>query len=264
MRVGDHQRRRREIVGAHVGVDAAFEVAIAREHRGGDQIAVVDRLGILRRQRTGIADAGGAAEADQIEAELVEILLQAGLLEIFADHLRAGRQRGLHPRLGGQALGRGLARQQAGADHHARIGRVGAGGDRRDHHVAVADVVVLALDRHALLDLGTLVEFLVHRIGKAGFHFLQRDAILRTLRTGQRRLDRAEIELEDVGEHRIGRGLDAEHALRLGIGRHQRDHVRPDGRCPSGNGWCRRRSARSRRSRRIPATCCRAWRGRRS
>ena len=82
-RIGDHQRRRSEIVGAHVGVDAAFEIAIAREHRGGDEIVVVDRLGILRRQRAGIADAGGAAEADEIEAELVEILLQAGLLEIF-------------------------------------------------------------------------------------------------------------------------------------------------------------------------------------
>ena len=98
-RVGDDQRRRGEIVGAHVGVDAAFEVAVAGQHRGGDQIVLVDRFGNLRRQRAGIADAGGAAEADEVEAELVEILLQAGLLEIFGDDLRAGRERGLHPRL---------------------------------------------------------------------------------------------------------------------------------------------------------------------
>ena len=83
-RIGDHERRRSEIIGAHVGVDAAFEIAIARQHRRGDQIIVVDRLGILRRQRTGIADAGRAAEADEIEAELVEIFLQSGLVEIFA------------------------------------------------------------------------------------------------------------------------------------------------------------------------------------
>ena len=43
-RVGDDQRRRGEIVGAHVGVDAALEIAIAREHRRGDEILVVDRF----------------------------------------------------------------------------------------------------------------------------------------------------------------------------------------------------------------------------
>ena len=205
--VGDDERRRGEIVGAHVGVDAAFEVAIARQHRGGDQIVVVDRLGILRRQRTGIADAGGAAEADEIEAELVEILLQAGLVEIFADHLRAGRQRRLHPRLDGEALGRGLAGEQAGADHHARIGGVGAGGDRGDHHVAVAEIVVLACrparasSSSAPLPNSLSIDAARSRL----FTSFSGDAVLRTLRAGERRLDRDEIELEDVGEHRIGR-----------------------------------------------------------
>ena len=140
-RVGDHQRRRGEIVGAHVGVDAAFEVAVAREHRRRHQIVLVDRLGDFLRQRTGIADAGGAAEADQVEAERVEILLQAGFLVVVGDHLRARRERGLDPRLDLEALGDGLAGQQAGRDHHARIGGVGAGGDRGDHHVAVAEIV---------------------------------------------------------------------------------------------------------------------------
>jgi hypothetical protein len=43
-RVGDDQRRRGEEVRAHVGRDAAFEVAVAREHRGGDEAVFVDRL----------------------------------------------------------------------------------------------------------------------------------------------------------------------------------------------------------------------------
>ena len=145
-RIGDHQRRRGEIVRAHVGVDAALEIAVAGEHRGGHQILIVDGLGDFRRERSGIADAGGAAEADEIVAELVEILLQAGLVEILGDHLRAGRERGLDPRLDGQALRHRLARQQAGAHHHARIRRVGARRDRRDHHVAVAEIVVAAFD----------------------------------------------------------------------------------------------------------------------
>ncbi len=142
-RVGDDQRRRGEIVRAHVGVDAAFEVAVAGQHRGGDQIVLVDRFGDFLRQRPGVADAGGAAEADQVEAERVEILLQARLLVIVGDHLRARRQRGLHPRLHLEALGDRLAGEQAGRDHHARVRGVGAGGDRGDHHVAVAEIVAL-------------------------------------------------------------------------------------------------------------------------
>ncbi len=38
-RVGDDERRRREVVRADFGVDAAFEVAVAGEHRGDDEIA---------------------------------------------------------------------------------------------------------------------------------------------------------------------------------------------------------------------------------
>ncbi len=47
-RVGDDQRRRHEVVGAHVGVDAAFEVAIAAEHGDGDQAVLFD--GLARRR----------------------------------------------------------------------------------------------------------------------------------------------------------------------------------------------------------------------
>ena len=150
-RIGDDQRRRGEIVGAHVGVDAALEIAVAREHRGGDEIVLVDRLGDLRRQRSGIADAGGAAEADQVEAELVEILLQAGLLEIFARRPASPAPARSSPTaLTFRPLRRRFAGEQAGGDHHVRIRGVGARGDRRDHHVAVAEIVLAALDRHAL------------------------------------------------------------------------------------------------------------------
>ena len=103
-RISDDQRRRGEIIRAHVRIDAAFEIAVAGENGGGDEIVLADGFGDFLRQRTGIADAGGAAEADEVEPDRVEILLQAGLGEIFADHLRAGRERGLHPRFRGQAF----------------------------------------------------------------------------------------------------------------------------------------------------------------
>ena len=41
--VGDHERRAREVVHLHVGVDAALEVAVAREHRGHGEVVLVDR-----------------------------------------------------------------------------------------------------------------------------------------------------------------------------------------------------------------------------
>ena len=149
-RIGDDQRRRGEIVGPHVRIDAALEIAVAGEHRGGDQIVLAMRRRDLRRERAGIADAGGAAVADEVEAELVERLLQAGLLRDSRDHLAARRERGLDPGLDLQALGDRLLGEQAGGDHHARVRGVGAGGDRGDHHVAVAEIVIRALDLVAL------------------------------------------------------------------------------------------------------------------
>jgi hypothetical protein len=50
-RVGHHQRRRHQVVGAHVGVDAPLEVAVARQHRADHQVALLDGLGDGRRQR---------------------------------------------------------------------------------------------------------------------------------------------------------------------------------------------------------------------
>ena len=46
---------------------------------------------------------------------------------------------------------------------------------------------------------------------------LERNAILRTLRSRETRLDRAEVELERVGEDRVGRIVRAEEALLLRV-----------------------------------------------
>ena len=167
-RIGNDQRRRGEVVRLHVRRDAAFEVAVTRQHGGADDAVVVDRFRNLFRQRAGIADAGGAAEADQVEADLVEIELQAGVGKIFRDHLAARRQRGLDPGLGLQALGGGVAGEQACADQHARVRGVGAGGDRRDHDVAMAEIEIAVLDGVAMRGIRRLLVFAAHRRGEAG------------------------------------------------------------------------------------------------
>jgi hypothetical protein len=153
-RIGDDERRRGEIVRAHVRVHPALEVAVAREHRGRDEIGLLHRLRDVLGQRPGIADAGGAAVADEVEAERVEILGEPRGVEIFRHDLAARGERGLDPGLAGQAERARLAGDEARADHHVGVRGVGAGGDRRDHHAAVVDAIGLALDRLGLVMAG--------------------------------------------------------------------------------------------------------------
>jgi hypothetical protein len=58
-------------------VDAAFEVAVAGEDGDGDELVVLDGVDDRIRQRAGIADAGGAAVADGVEADGVQIRSKA-------------------------------------------------------------------------------------------------------------------------------------------------------------------------------------------
>ena len=146
-RVGHNKRRRSQPIGAHLLVHAPFKVAVAGEHRGNHEIAFSNRARNMLGQRSGIADAGGAAVADKVKAERVEIGLQPGFFQVFGNHFRARRKRSLDPGLHHQATLGGLSRDQARAKHHCRIGGVGARGDRRDHHIAMPKIIVRPLDR---------------------------------------------------------------------------------------------------------------------
>ena len=142
-RIGHHERRRGQVVGAHRRVDASLEVAIAREHGGHLEVVALDRAGDLVGQRPGVADARGAAEADQVEADLVERRHQPGPLEVADHDPRARCQAGLDPRLRPQPELERLPGDQAGRDHQRRVGGVGARRDRRDHDRAVAEAAAV-------------------------------------------------------------------------------------------------------------------------
>src|SRR5207302_6693280 len=86
-RVRHDERRRREIVGTHILLDAPLEVAVAAQYGADDKTLLADHRRDFVRQRSAVADAGRAAVADQIEAELIEILRQAGRLQVFGDYL---------------------------------------------------------------------------------------------------------------------------------------------------------------------------------
>ncbi len=138
-RVRHDERRRRQVVGAHLRLDASLEIPVAAQHRGDDEVPVLDDARHRFRQRAAVADARGAAVADDVEAELGEILEQPGRLVILGDDQRAGREARLHPGLHLQPALDGVAREQAGADHHARVRRVRAARDRGDDDRAVIE-----------------------------------------------------------------------------------------------------------------------------
>jgi hypothetical protein len=90
-------------------VDAAFEVAVARQHARADDVAARDGLRDLGLQRPGVADAGRAAVADGVEADRLKVVDELSLLEVIRNDARARCETGLDPGLGLQALRRGIA-----------------------------------------------------------------------------------------------------------------------------------------------------------
>ena len=136
-RIGNDERRRGEEVHLHFRMHAAFEVAIAGQHRARDHIACLHGIGDLRLQRTGVADAGRAAVADRIEADRFEISGEAGLRQVVGHDARARREAGLHPRLRRQAALARVACEQACGDQHGGIRCIRAARDRGDQHRAV-------------------------------------------------------------------------------------------------------------------------------
>ena len=125
---------------------AAFEVSIAGKHGRHDQIAVANRVRHLCWQRSGIADAGRATVAHQVESDHVEVLGQTRLLQILGDDLGARREARLDPRFDLQAAFNGLFRDEPSSDHHGRVRRVRATGDGGNHDGTVAKFVFRALD----------------------------------------------------------------------------------------------------------------------
>ena len=228
-RVGDDERGRHEEVGADVLVNAGLEVAVAREDGGGDEVVLHDRGFDLGSERAGVADAGRAAVADDLEAELVEVRLEAGGLKVVLHNAGAGSEGGLDGGIDAEAAAGGFFREEAGADHHARVASVCAACDGGNQNRAVAEVEVTlgvgggdGIRRWAVIDhfslvgglrdvafdcsrLGEVVRRLAvsafghglrEQAGEGVFEIRDIDAVLRALGTCHAGLDGREVEVD--------------------------------------------------------------------
>ena len=229
--IGHDQRRRCQVIGFDQGMNAPLEVAVARNDRRGDEVPAADGFRHLARQRAAVADAGGAAVADHVEAQFGERFEQVRLLEIFRDHARAGRQAGLDVWLDRQPFFDGLPGDQSRGDHHGWVAGIGAGGDGSDDYHAVADLVGAAVRADSSLFCHILgLEFVAAFLDRRGqrllenlLHLGQGNAILRTLGAGQGGQNRPQVQFERVAKFRGGGARLAEQALGAAIGLDQFD-----------------------------------------
>ena len=130
--VGDHQGRRGQEGLLRIGVDAAIEVAVAREYGGSVKVPVDDLLLDHRIQGAGHAIAGGAGKGHHAEAQLLKLRQQGRLREIGFYRLRPRRQGGLYPGFAGEAGAIGVPGQKPRGDHVAGVRGVRAARDGGD------------------------------------------------------------------------------------------------------------------------------------
>ncbi|MDT4834955.1 hypothetical protein FQZ97_686080 [compost metagenome] len=128
----DDQRRRHQEAQVEVRMDAAREIAVAGQHRDGVHRAGRHGCAHGSGQGAGVADAGGAAVAHDVEAHGGQVAQQPGAGQVVRGGGRTRPQGCLHPGRHAQAGLAGLARQQARRRQQPRVGGVGTAGDGRD------------------------------------------------------------------------------------------------------------------------------------
>ena len=198
-------------------MDPAFEVAVAGKHRGCHQVALADAPADVLRQGAGVADTGGAAVADDIEAQLVQVGAESRPVQVVPHHEGARRQAGLYPGFHGQSSLSRFSGHQSGADHHRRVGSVGAGGNGCDDHRPVLQLVVGNRRLRNFVAPGHVRQV----AAEAAPDFGQGDAVLGPFRSGEAGRYPAHVQFQGGGIVRLGTACCAPHALCLRVSFHQ-------------------------------------------
>ena len=118
---GHDQGRAHEKIGLDVLMHPRLEVPVAAQHAGGDQVMAGHRRLNVGVERARVADAGGAAVADQVKAELIQIGLEPGLVQILGHDPRPRTQRRFDRGANRQTLFNRFLGDQAGRQHDARV-----------------------------------------------------------------------------------------------------------------------------------------------
>ncbi len=228
-------------------MDARLEIPVPGQHRRTDNPLPRERLLQARLQRAGIADAGRAAIANDPETQLLQIGQQARPGQVIGDDPRTGGQGGLDVRPDRESPFHGLFGQQAGGEHHARVGGVGAGREGGDQHVAVpqghgavqgriggGELQQGMAPREAFLR--DAIPAFRNRFDQQGrepaLEVRQVDAVLRTLGAGHGRGDAAEVDLDHPAVVEVAGPGHAEEPLGPVIGLADRHVSRAAARCP--------------------------------
>ncbi|KAG0732710.1 hypothetical protein G6F23_014051 [Rhizopus arrhizus] len=104
-------------------MDASSEITVARQH--GHRVDGASRHGVLDRggQGAGVADAGGATVAHDVQTDRGQIVQQSGAGQVIGRGGRAGAERRLDPGRHAQARLARLAGQEPGRHQQAGIRR---------------------------------------------------------------------------------------------------------------------------------------------
>ena len=152
-----------------------------------------------------------------------------GAVEVVGHHFGSRRQRGFYQGLLRSPFD-GIFRQQAGRHHHARVGGVGAGGDRRDHHRAVAQFVLLPVQRKGFAVGIGLVPPISSSVAALNACGTFGSATRSCGRFGPARLA-STVDMSSASELvKTGSSPGLRHALRFGVGFHPVRFVRRCGR----------------------------------
>ena len=226
-RVGDHEGRAAEVVGLREGMHSPFEVAVATQNRPGNEVVLFDGGGDIGGQRSAVPDTGGAAIADDLEAQGVEACLQVGLLEEFPGDTGAGGETGLDEAGHRQPAGDGLACHDARTEQERGVGGVGAACDGGNHDGPMGQRALPGeIDGrwHRIGRQTKTALFLRNRqrLVERVLQVADPEPVLGTFRAGNGCLHAREIQLEYVGVSGLTCVI-AEEPLRLAVALHQVD-----------------------------------------
>ena len=213
-------------------MNARFKVAIAGEDAGHHQVAILDCLADMVRQRSAVTDARRASVADEIEAQVFKRLEKTTLYQVIRHHFATRCKARLYPWLASETLRCSLLGNKSSADHDVWITGVGAAGDGSNDDVAVGELILIACfvthGDFAWRDGNSGATFRLHAgsglAASTGFlkefrqfalprrlHFVERNAVLRARWASKARDDRSKININHCGVSDLGGVLAPQH-----------------------------------------------------